>query len=66
VYTGAIGYFSDGGNACFSVAIRTLGAHEDQAHLHVGSGIVADSSPQLELAESGWKAEAMVAALTTA
>jgi para-aminobenzoate synthetase component I len=65
VYTGAIGCFSDGGNACFSVAIRTLGAHEDQAHLHVGSGIVADSSPQLELAESGWKAEAMVAALTT-
>jgi para-aminobenzoate synthetase component 1 len=65
VYTGAIGYFSDGGDACFSVAIRTLGAHEEQAHLHVGSGIVADSSPQLELAESGWKAAAMVTALTT-
>lgn len=65
VYTGAIGYFADGGDACFSVAIRTLGAHEEQAHLHVGSGIVADSSPQLELAESGWKAAAMVTALTT-
>jgi len=66
VYTGAIGYFADGGNACFSVAIRTLSARGGQAHLHVGSGIVADSSPQQELEESGWKAAAFVQALTGA
>lgn len=63
VYTGAIGYFADTGDACFSVAIRTLMARGDQAWLHVGSGIVADSHPTLELAESGWKASAFVEAL---
>lgn len=63
VYTGAIGYFSDGGDACFSVAIRTLMARASEAWLHVGSGIVADSQPAEELAESGWKAEAFVEAL---
>ena len=64
VYTGAIGFFADGGDACFSVAIRTVVASETQAHLHVGSGIVADSDPQQELAESGWKAQALLFALT--
>jgi anthranilate/para-aminobenzoate synthase component I len=63
VYTGAIGYFSDDGNACFSVAIRTLMVCSGQAWLHVGSGIVADSNPEEELAESGWKAAAFVEAL---
>jgi len=66
VYTGAIGYFADGGDACFSVAIRTLSAQGECAHLHVGSGIVADSSPQQELDESGWKAHAILQALTHA
>ena len=64
VYTGAIGYFSDGGEACFSVAIRTLMASKNRAWLHVGSGIVADSDPAQELAESGWKAKAFIEALT--
>jgi para-aminobenzoate synthetase component I len=64
VYTGAIGYFADGGDACFSVAIRTLSAQGESAHLHVGSGIVADSSPQQELDESAWKARAILQALT--
>ena len=63
VYTGAVGYFSDDGNACFSVAIRTLMACSGEAWLHVGSGIVADSRPEEELAESGWKAAAFVDAL---
>lgn len=64
VYTGAIGYFADGGDACFSVAIRTLSAHGERAYFHVGSGIVADSCPQQELDESAWKAKAMIQALT--
>jgi para-aminobenzoate synthetase component 1 len=64
VYTGAIGYFADGGDACFSVAIRTLSAQSDRAYFHVGSGIVADSCPEQELAESEWKAKAMIQALT--
>lgn len=64
VYTGAIGFFADGGDACFSVAIRTVAASGNRAHLHVGSGIVADSDPYQELAESGWKAQALLLALT--
>jgi para-aminobenzoate synthetase / 4-amino-4-deoxychorismate lyase len=52
VYTGAIGYLS-AGEACFSVAIRTLEIDETSgtAELGVGSGITWDSSPESEYAE---------------
>jgi para-aminobenzoate synthetase / 4-amino-4-deoxychorismate lyase len=45
VYTGAIGTLDPGGDACFSVAIRTLVIDRDrgEAEYGVGSGIVADS-----------------------
>ena len=65
VYTGAIGFFADGGDAVFSVAIRTLSAHRGVGHLHVGCGIVADSLPVMELDESEWKAIAIAKALGT-
>ncbi|MEC7241443.1 MAG: chorismate-binding protein [Myxococcota bacterium] len=45
------------------MAIRTLMVCSGEAWLHVGSGIVADSNPEEELAESGWKAAAFVEAL---
>ena len=45
VYTGAIGYVAPGGDAVFSVAIRTLVVERETgaATLGVGAGIVADS-----------------------
>jgi len=45
VYTGAIGYVAPGGDAVFSVAIRTLVVERQTgaAILGVGAGIVADS-----------------------
>jgi para-aminobenzoate synthetase/4-amino-4-deoxychorismate lyase len=45
VYTGAIGLVRPGGDAVFSVAIRTLVVHREtgEASLGIGAGIVADS-----------------------
>ncbi len=63
VYTGAVGFFSDGGDARFSVAIRTATFAGNQAHVQVGSGIVADSVPIRELEETHWKAAGWLAAL---
>src|SRR4051812_17413439 len=53
VYTGSIGRLAPGGEAAFNVAIRTLvlEAGERKATLGLGSGIVADSSPEEEWRE---------------
>ncbi len=66
VYTGAIGWLSDQGDAMLSVAIRTLSVQGDTAHLHLGSGIVADSDPSSELDESKWKGAAIISTITGA
>ena len=66
VYTGAIGWLSDRGDAMLSVAIRTLSVQGDSAHLHLGSGIVADSDPHCELEESKWKGAAIIRTITGA
>jgi anthranilate/para-aminobenzoate synthase component I len=59
IYTGAIGWFSDGGSAHFNVAIRTATLHNGVGRFHVGAGIVADSQPDLEWDETLAKARAM-------
>ncbi|MBI5657387.1 MAG: aminodeoxychorismate synthase component I [Geobacter sp.] len=53
VYCGAIGVISPGGEAVFSVAIRTLVLERKsgRARLGVGSGITWDASPDAEYAE---------------
>lgn len=53
VYTGTIGAIAPDGNARFNVAIRTLiiGPDGRSATLGIGSGIVADSSPEAEWRE---------------
>ena len=53
VYTGAIGLVRPGGDAVFSVAIRTLVVARDtgDAVLGIGAGIVADSTPDQEYDE---------------
>ncbi len=52
VYCGAIGHIAPDGDCHFNVPIRTLRVERDgQCHLDVGSGIVADSVPEEELAE---------------
>jgi para-aminobenzoate synthetase component 1 len=66
VYAGALGYFDVRGGLDLSVVIRTLVVKDDRAHLHVGGGIVADSTPAAEYLESLDKAKAPLAALEQA
>ncbi len=51
IYTGAIGFIAPSGDACFSVAIRTLMMENGAATMGVGGGIVYDSDPAAEYAE---------------
>ena len=62
-YCGAFGYFGPGGAFELSIAIRigVIAGHE--LRVHVGGGIVADSDPAAELAETELKAKGWVAAL---
>jgi para-aminobenzoate synthetase component I len=52
VYCGAIGFFGDDGQAHWNVAIRTATIAAGRAWFHVGAGIVADSDPAQEWAET--------------
>ena len=63
VYCGAIGCFADGGAAHFSVAIRTATLADGLARFHVGAGLVADSDPAREWAETLAKGRALAGAL---
>jgi anthranilate synthase component I len=65
-YAGAVGYFSYNGNADFAITIRTLFADGNSAHIQVGAGIVADSSPEREWMETEHKAGALMKALKMA
>ncbi len=63
-YTGAIGYIGQGGAIDLSIAIRTAVVASGQLRLHVGGGIVADSTPERELEETEEKAAAWRVALS--
>lgn len=65
-YGGAIGWFDRDGNGVFAVTIRCAELSDDRrtAHLFAGGGIVADSEPHAELAETEAKLQAMTRALT--
>ncbi len=52
LYTGAIGWFGFNGESQFSIAIRTMLVEGNEAHFHVGAGIVADSIPEAEWQET--------------
>ncbi len=56
VYSGALGWFSGDGSASLSVIIRTLLMAEGRFEFQVGGGIVADSVPEEEWAETMTKA----------
>lgn len=63
LYTGAIGFIRPGGDAVFSVAIRTvlLEARTGEARCGVGGGITWDSSPEDEYDECLLKAQFLTA-----
>src|SRR5258708_33017629 len=57
IYTGTIGHIKPCGDFTLNVAIRTIEVNsKNRGHLHVGSGIVADSSAVLEYQECRSKA----------
>jgi len=62
-YTGAFGCFSHGGGIELAIAIRTAVIAGGELRLHVGGGIVADSTSARELEETEEKAAAWRAAL---
>jgi len=66
VYAGALGYFDLRGGLDLSVVIRTIIWKQGRAYLHVGGGVVADSSPEAEYVESLDKAKAPLEALDEA
>jgi anthranilate synthase component I len=65
-YAGAVGYFSNNGNADFAITIRTLTTNHDRASIQVGAGIVADSDPEREWFETDHKGAALMKALAMA
>jgi anthranilate synthase component 1 len=68
-YTGSIGYLNRDGSCDLNILIRTLTSHAAAAagaapiSFRAGAGIVADSIPSQELAETRAKAEGMLRAL---
>ncbi len=62
-YTGSIGYINRDGSCDFNILIRTITAHGDALGFRAGAGIVADSDPARELAETRAKAEGLLRAL---
>jgi anthranilate synthase component 1 len=62
-YAGALGYFSFNGSCDFAITIRSLFVNGDKAYVQSGAGIVIDSDPELEWAETEHKANAILSAL---
>jgi anthranilate synthase component 1 len=62
-YTGSIGYINRNGDCDFNILIRTITAHGASYEFRAGAGVVADSIPAQELAETRAKAEGLLRAL---
>lgn len=67
-YGGAVGWLDARGNGVWAVVIRCAVLSEDRcsARLYAGGGIVADSDPRAELAETQAKLQAMLSAIVRA
>ena len=66
-YAGAVGYLGWGArNLDVAIAIRTCVVLPDRVAIEVGAGIVADSDPERELAETEAKARAALRAIALA
>jgi anthranilate synthase component I len=65
-YAGAVGYVDFAGNLDTCITIRTVVLKDGVAHVQAGAGIVADSKPATEEAETRSKAGAMLAAIAAA
>jgi anthranilate synthase component 1 len=66
VYAGAVGYVDTAGNLDTCIALRTLVLEDGVAYVQAGAGIVADSVPATEEAETRHKAGALLSAIAAA
>jgi anthranilate synthase component I len=66
LYGGIVGYLDFAGNADTAIAIRTALVRDGIAYVQAGGGIVADSDPVAEDAETLNKARAVLSAVATA
>ena len=66
VYSGAVGYLDFAGGMDTCIALRTMVVRDGVASLQAGGGIVADSTPDGEYAESFHKMRALVRAIERA
>jgi anthranilate synthase component 1 len=62
-YAGAVGYLTFAGDLDFCITIRTVVVTDGVASVQAGAGVVADSDPATELAETKAKAEALIPAV---
>jgi len=62
-YTGSMGYLNHNGDMDLNILIRTLVQTSDTISLRAGAGIVADSEPLQELAETRAKARGLLIAI---
>jgi anthranilate synthase component 1 len=62
-YTGSLGYLGRNGSMDLNILIRTLTVRGAEIGFRTGAGIVADSVPQAELAETRAKANGILRAL---
>lgn len=65
-YTGSMGWLSASGDLCLNIIIRSLWSYEGRTFVQAGAGIVADSDPAQEYAESIRKAQAPLIAAARA
>lgn len=66
VYGGVVGYLDVHGDLDMAIAIRTAVITGGRAHVQAGAGIVADSRPEAEHAETEHKAAAALRAVAAA
>lgn len=65
-YAGAFGYLDSAGDMDMAITIRTLVARAGSVHVQAGAGVVYDSKPELEYAETLHKGRAMFEAVKLA
>jgi anthranilate synthase component 1 len=66
LYGGTVGYLGFNGDLNTCIAIRTVLYKDNKAYVQAGAGIVADSEPAREFAETTHKAEAVLHAIEEA
>jgi salicylate biosynthesis isochorismate synthase/menaquinone-specific isochorismate synthase len=59
-YAGPVGWMDGSGDGEFCVALRSALLRDREAHLFAGVGVVADSDPASELAETEMKLDALL------